>query len=162
MVTRMSEARFEALAMWCRNPGSRLALANCSFFSADEERLIGGVYFIRATDRLGYVLLARDKHDRYQTFSNIWPFLSARAAERDIHARLATLECQKTPDVPMRLDTQKGVNLFAPIAGAKLNPKFLNLRDGRHSSAARELLREIATWVVDMDGNLVRAFASRI
>lgn len=39
-VIRITEARFEALAIWCRNPASRGVLANCGFFSAVDERLI--------------------------------------------------------------------------------------------------------------------------
>lgn len=158
MVTRITEARFEARAMWCRNPGTRDELANLSFFSGDGDRIIGAVYYIRSVDRFAYVLLARDILGRYQAFDNRGIFSTARAAETAIQARLSNLEDQTTPEVPMRPDTRKGVDLFAPISGAKLNPKFVNLRDIRNTSAARELLREISPWVIDLDGNLVRDF----
>ena len=58
----------------------------------------------------------------------------------------------------MRPITRKGVDLFAKLSRAKLNPKFIALRDTRNSSAAREILREISHWVIDLDGNLVRDF----
>jgi hypothetical protein len=135
-----------------REPGKLL------LFSADNERLIGAVYYIRAIDHFAYVLLARDKLERYQAFSNIGPFPTARAAEQAIIARLLTLEGEPAPEVPMRSDARRGVDLFAPISGGKLNSRFLVLRDSRNSSAARELLREFAHWVVDLDGNLVRDF----
>ena len=144
--------------MWCRSPGSRATLANCSFFSADNERLIGAVYYIKSVDHFAYILLARDKLQRYQAFSNFGVFPTARAAERAIVTRLSTLEGQAPPEVPMRSDTLEGVDLFAAISGAKLNPKFVALRDNRNSSAAHELMREMAPWVVDLDGNLVRDF----
>ena len=158
MVTRMTEARFDALAMWCRSPASRSVLANKSFWSAAEEGVIGATYYVADAKRFGYVLLARDKHGRYQAFEEVNPFTSARAADINIAARLAELEGGSLPEPPMRPDTRPGVDLFTPIEGADLNPKFLNLRDGRNSSAARELLQEIGRWVVDMDGNLVRDF----
>ncbi len=158
MITRMTEARFEALAMWCRNPGTRDELANLSFFSTDNERIIGAVYYIRSADRFAYVLLARDKLGRYQGFDSRDIFSTARAAETAIQAKLSSLGHQATPKVPMRPDTRKGVDLFAPIRGAKLNPKFVNLKEVRNSSAARELLHEISPWIVDLDGNLVRDF----
>jgi hypothetical protein len=104
------------------------------------------------------VLLARDKIERYQAFDNIGPFPTMRAAELAIVARLTALELEPTPEVPMRSDARKGVDLFAAASGVKLNPKFIALRDTRNSSAARALLREIAPWVVDLDGNFVRDF----
>jgi hypothetical protein len=158
MVTRITEARFQALAMWCRSPASRSVLADKSFWSAAEEGVIGATYYIADAKRFGYVLLARDKHGRYQAFEEVRPFTSARAADIKIAARLAELEGGSLPEPPMRPDTRPGVDLFTLIEGADLNPKFLNLRDGRNSSAARELLQEIGRWVVDMDGNLVRDF----
>lgn len=132
--------------MWCRSPGTREALANCSLFSADNERLIGATYYMREVDCFAYVVLARDRHGRFQAFENIGPHPSLRAAEAALIARL---------DI---LDTRAGVDLFAPIKRSRLNPKFVNLRDGRNPSAAREYLREMARWVVDLDGNLVRDF----
>ena len=132
--------------------------ANCSFFSADNERLIGAVYYIREPDKFAYILLARDKFERYQGFDNRGVFSTARAAERAIVKRLSALEKEPTPEVPMRPDTRKGVDLFARLPRAKLNPKFVGLRDTRNSSAAREILREISHWAVDLDGNLVRDF----
>jgi hypothetical protein len=158
MVTRMTEERFEAFGMWCRGLGTREALANCSFFSADNERLIGAAYYIRKTDAFAYVLLARDAHGRFQAFANIGPHWSLRGAEAALIARLGDLEANQTPDVPMRQDTRVGVDLFATVAKARLNPKFVNLRDGRNPSAAREYLREMSRWVVDLDGNLVKDF----
>lgn len=50
------------------------------------------------------------------------------------------------------------MDLFAQLSGAKLNPRFVVLKDTRNSSAARDLLRELALWVVDLDGNFVRDF----
>src|SRR5580700_6293259 len=129
MVTRIAEARFEAFAMWCRSPGSRKSLANCSFFSADNERLIGAVYYIREPDKFAYILLARDKFERYQGFDNRGVFSTARAAERAIVKRLSALEREPTPEVPMRPDTRKGLDLFARLPRARLNPKFVGLRD---------------------------------
>jgi len=154
----MTEARFEALAMWCRNPASRGVLANCGFFSADDERLIGASYYVKEADRFAFILLARDAHGRYQGFANQGIYPSRRAADAAVTAALTGLADEETPNVPMRPDTRVGVDLFVPIAGAKLNAKFLHLRDSRNQSAARELLREIGPWAVDLDGNLVRDF----
>ena len=122
----------------------RVRVQRCpiAFFSNDDERVIGGVYCVRPTDSFGsadcsaYVVLARDKLGRYQGFGNFGMFATARAAERVLVARLVALESQPTPEVPMRPDTLKGVDLFAPVRGATLNAKFVALRDNRNSSAA--------------------------
>jgi hypothetical protein len=131
----MTEVRFEALAMWCRNPASRGVLASCGFFSAANERLIGASYYVKEADRFAFVLLARDAHGRYQAFANEGIFPSRRAADAAVLAALAGLADEETPEVPMRADTRVGVDLFAPIPGAKLNAKSLHLRDSRNQSA---------------------------
>lgn len=158
MVTRISRERFEALAMWCRSPGSRQALRDCAYFSADDERLIGATYYAGDSDAFAFILLARDTHGRFQGFANQGAFVSARAAEAGIRDTLARLKDAPTPEVPMRADTRVGVDLFAVTHKAKLNPKFVNLRDSRNASAGRELLVEVARWLVDLDGNFVRDF----
>lgn len=158
LITRMTQERFEALAMWCRNPETRELLHDCGWFSADGERLIGATYFIDERDAFAFVLLARDLHGRYQVFATYGPFISGRAAETAIAQVLAKLATEPTPEVPMQPDTRPGVDLFEDIPGAKLNPKFLNLRDRPNPSAGRELLREVGRWFVDLDGNFVRDF----
>jgi len=158
MVTSISRERFEALAMWCRSPGSREALRDCAYFSVDGERLIGATYYVRDADAFAYILLARDAHGRFQGFANRGVFVSARAAEAAIREALSGLANKPTPEVPMRSDTRAGVDLFEVLSKAKLNPKFVNLRDSRNASAGRELLAEIGRWFVDLDGNFVRDF----
>lgn len=144
--------------MWSRAPGGRDIIANKWFFVAADEALIGATYYLAEIDRFGFVLLARDEFGRYRAFDNQGPFTSARAADAAIIARLIALEAGKPFILKADPTDRPGVDLFAPIPKAKLNPKFANLRDGRNPSAARELLKEIARWVVDLDGNLVRDF----
>ena len=105
MVTRMTEERFEALAMWCRAPGAREVLPNCSFFSADGEQRIGATFFARDSDLFAYVLLARDAHGQYQGFEESKAFHTLRAAEAAIKPRLDEPASEPTPDVLMRKDT---------------------------------------------------------
>ena len=158
MVTLISRERFEALASWCRNPGSRGSLRDCAFYSGDDERLLGATYYISEAERFAYVLLARDAHGRFQAFANQGAWLSARGVDAAIREELGALVTEPTPEVPIWPDTRPGVDLFASVSGARLNRKFVNLRDGRNASAARELLTEIGRWLVDLDGNLVRDF----
>lgn len=158
MSMRMSAERFEALAMWCRTPGSRASLRDCAHFSINGEQLIGATYYLSEADKFAFVLLARDELGRYQAFENEGVFLSARAAEAAILSRLEALSKQPPPKVPMRPDTRRGVDLFEIIPSTKLNPKFINLRDSRNASAGRELLAEVGRWLVDLDGNFVRDF----
>lgn len=165
MPTRMSRYRFDALANWCRNPGTRQELPTAAAFSTMDEAVLGAVFFDKSLGaKLGeaglfcYVLLGRDVFSRYQVFDSHGPYITARAANKAVQARLAEFE-SKRPEVPMSPKARRGVDLFAPSEDTKnLNPKFINLRDSRNSSAARELLTEISHWFVDLDGNFVKDF----
>ncbi len=165
MPTRMSRYRFDALADWCRVPGTRELLPTAAAFSTMDEKVIGAVYFDRnAPKELGdagyfaYVLLGRDAFGRYQIFDQHGPYVTARAANKAVLTRLAKFE-KKAATVPISPKAKRGVDLFAPVKGAKnLDEKFVNLRDGINSSAAREFLTELARWFVDQDGNFAKDF----
>ncbi|MBL6612403.1 MAG: hypothetical protein ISS15_21115 [Alphaproteobacteria bacterium] len=165
MPTRMSRYRFDALADWCRVPGTRHLLPTVAAFSTMDEKALGVVFYDKTLGKglgeaglFGYVLLGRDAFSRYQIFDRRGPYITARAANKAVLARLGEFE-GKAPAVPMSPKAKRGVDLFSLIKGVKnLDEKFINLRDSVTSSAARELLTEISYWFVDRDGNFAKDF----
>jgi len=141
-------------------------LPTVAAFSTDDETVLAATYYNKtAGERLtdaglfGWVMLARDKYGRYQVFDQGWPYITGRAANNALTAKLRGLEGKEHPEVPMLPNSKRGVDLFSSLDGVtNLNPKFVNLRDGRHASAARELLTEIGRWHIDQDGNFVKDF----
>jgi hypothetical protein len=155
---QISKPRFDALATWSRAPGTRSTLMTKSYWSSDDQRVIGSVYHVEKPDCFGYILLRRASGGAFYAFENVGAFLTAREAEKDIALRLKTLE--REPEAPLLRPrgSATGIDLFQQIPKAKLNQKYKHLRDSQNQSAARELLREIAHWVTDLDGNFVRDF----
>lgn len=158
-ITRMTAARFDALAGWGRAPGTRGTLRNGQAWSTSDGRLLGTTYYAPDTDVFAVIVLARDRHGCFRVFDFDGAYLTGRGAEAALRARLAALAGEPTPDVPLPAGARQGIDLFAALPGVeRLNAKFVNLRDRPAPSAARELLREMTAWLPDVDGNFVRDF----
>lgn len=166
MPTRMNRKRFDALAGWCRAAGTRTSFPTVAAFSTGSEEVLAATYHDMSTgDRFGggglfhYVLLSRDAFGRFQVAGHGGPYITARAANKAASLRLLNMEGKAPPLAPMQSKSRRGIDLFSPVKGVtKLNPKFVNLRDSANTSAAREIMSEIARWFVDQDGNFVKDF----
>ena len=158
-VSRMTEARFNALGSWCRAAGTRSALKNATHMSADNEQILGATFLVIAIQQYRFVILTRDEHRRFQAFEVSPLFRTNRLAELALESRLQELSGSTDIEVPMAEKTIPGVQLFELLEKVtNLNPMFENLRDSLNPSAARQMLEEIEPWIKDKDGNLVRDF----
>lgn len=159
MATRMLLERFRVLGMWEAGEEFRAMTSLKSAWSTDDEHVIAGVYFVEPEAVFTYILLARDKGERYRGFFMASPALStARLAEASLRADLKLIESGAKP-APELEANERGTDLFAQVVAAP-NEKFVNLRDASQPSATREVMAEIARWYVDLDGNFVKDFQS--
>jgi hypothetical protein len=159
---RMTEDRFNALGLWGLPQGFRDRFLCASFWSADQERLLGLVYHDPTSLTAGLAVLARDDERRYRMFAHYEPLPTVRAAEAAIRGKWGRSALQANPKFVDLEDQPKGTDLFAPIAAVKrYHPGFLIVRDGVNQSAAKALLSELSRWVPDLDGNLARDFQTQ-
>lgn len=156
---RMTRERFDALTLWGWDPEMQHELATGSCWSTADERVLAAVLHHRKHRNFWIAALARDEAGRMRGFTQAGPYPTARCAEDILgderSAPLAGLE----PDFAGHPALLQGVDLFAPQPPAvTLHPAYLLLRDGATQSAARAMLTEVARWVPDLDGNLVKDF----
>ncbi|WP_353204710.1 hypothetical protein [Sphingomonas sp.] len=156
---RISRERFDALALWGMPRQMREDTLSASHWSADNERVIAGVFHVIATKQFMCVAFARDTAGRYRPFQRSHFLPSARAGElalkRDFGRGLLTAQ----PEFPAADAQPEGVDLFATLGNiGRHHDAYVMLRDGFNQGAARALLEEVSRWVPDLDGNLARDF----
>ena len=78
---RLTRERFEALALWDMPATMRDEMRSASHWSADEERVLGGVFHILETKEFICVAFARDEQGRYRPFMRSDYFPTLRAGE---------------------------------------------------------------------------------
>ncbi|UDL92064.1 hypothetical protein LGH82_12995 [Mesorhizobium sp. PAMC28654] len=156
---RISRERFDALVLWGMPQPMREDTLSASHWSADNERVIAGVFHVIDTKEFMCVAFARDTAGRYRPFQRSHFLPSARAGElalkRDFGRGLLTAQ----PELSAADARPEGVDLFATLGNiGRHHDAYVMLRDGFNQGAARALLEEVSSWVPDLDGNLVRDF----
>lgn len=155
----MTLARFEALTLWGRPAGMEEDCRLGSAWATVDERILAAILHLNATREFFCVAFARDQQGRYRGFERSVMYPSPRAAaaalQRDFGQSLA-----QTPPVHVEAPPpSRGVDLFAPAAGAtRLHDAFVFVRDSFEQAAAREILQEIARWFPNQDGHFVKEF----
>lgn len=159
---RMTEGRFNALAVWGLPQGFREDFVLASFWSGDNERLLAFVYHDPTSLEAGVAFVARDEQHRFRVFGHHQPLPSVRAAESAIRGNWGRSVLASEPEFDQLDDQPEGTDLFGAIKGVKRHhPGYLILRDSVNQSAAKALLSELSHWVPDLDGNLARDFQTR-
>lgn len=157
---RMTRERFEALGLWGLSQEFRDVRTPASWWTADAERLLAVVHTGSKHFDAHVSLLMRDQVDRYRPVSHSPAFPSVRWAEDALRGRFGA-EALIATFGHATSRPPAGVDLFAPLVPEdRIAREFRYLRDGFNQSAARDLLRALQPWVVDLDGNLVKDFQS--
>ena len=156
---RVSRERFDALALWGMPQQMREDTLSASHWSADNERVIAGVFHVVATKEFMCVAFARDTAGRYRPLQRSHFLPSARAGELALRRNFGRALLTVQPEFPAAHEQPKGVHLFATLGNIERHhDAYVMLRDGFNQGAARALLEEVSRWVSDLDGNLVRDF----
>jgi hypothetical protein len=156
---RISRERFDALTLWGMPYQMRKETLGASHWSADNGRVLAGVFHLVATKEFMCIAFARDTAGRYRPFqrSNFLP--SARAGELALRRDFGRALLTAHPEFSAADAKAEGVDLFASLENIERHQDaYVMLRDGFNQGAARSLLEEISRWIPDLDGNLVRDF----
>jgi len=157
---RTTRERFDALGLWGLPQEFRDARTPASWWAADRERLLAVVHTGSKKWDVRVTLLMRDALNRYRPVRHSPALPTVRYAEDAISGPMGTDALAATFDHTTS-GPPAGVDLFAErVPQERTAPEFRYLRDGVNQSAARDLLRALQPWVVDLDGNLVKDFQS--
>jgi len=156
----ISLMRFNALAGYCRLPNARYDGIELSWFGHANERVIGIVVMNTTDGDYSYIVLAKDRQDRYRCVS-----IAPESQKSERHARaLLRRELERlameSDESYYQGDEKKTPTDFFSIKTVRkrLNLSFLQLIESDGFFAAREIIKPMMRWHKDMDGNFVEQF----
>lgn len=154
----LSEQRFEALAGYTRRPEFVVAWQEAAWFSADAERLIGGITWDRQDYDFGWVLLGRDRKLRFRAIAMDASLPSFEEARSRLSAAMAAHVPLPKESYYQGDEIGSPVDFFEPVVPETcLNPTFRILNDARYSPA-REIIQAMMRFYEDADGNFIEQF----
>jgi hypothetical protein len=154
----ISQARFEALAAYCRQPLARALAQEIAWFEAESESVIATL--ILDTDgEFSGIIFARDLLERFRWVGATGYFNTPEQAVVDLRRIIIDL----LPDLEEQRvqgdEAGRAVDFFTPlVAEAKLHPHFHKISSGDEFSAARAIITAMMRWHEDVDGNFVEQF----
>lgn len=158
MVQEISKERFDALAGYTRMPSLVLIIQEAAWFQIDNERLLGIVTWDRIDRDYGWVVLGRDRRNRFRAIAQNVSLPSFDAARGAMEATL--VEQARLPNEAYHQGDERGppVDFFDPrVPPARLHPTFVHLQE-RKWSPARELIAAMMPYYEDADGNFIEQF----
>lgn len=155
---RTTRERFDALGLWGLTPEFREERTPASWWAADRERLLAVVHAGHKRLDVRITLLTRDDAGRYRPVTHSPALPTVRFAEDALSGNVGVQALAAT-FAHASAGPPPGIDLFASLVpDERTAPEYRYLRDGFNQTAARDLLRALQPWIVDLDGNLVKDF----
>lgn len=159
----LSPARFNVFAIGTRLSPTRHMAEEISYWSDQEERVLGLVFRDTTDDDYGWVLLARDRLGRFRSVDISVSLRSPEYATIGLRQRIAKAVEDGDFDALGHQDdeTNYATNLLDLPTGTnpdKLHPHFRVLRDDPGRAPARGVLKEIGPWLTPSDPHFVSEF----
>lgn len=163
LTQEMPRQRFNLLAIGTRMSPSTLFSEELSYWSDEDERLLGLVFRDRTDDDFGWILLARDRIGRFRCVDLAVDLRTPGYATQGVRQRIAdAIEADEIPTLGDQGDeTNYPTDLLTVPAGTNpedLHPHFRILMDTPGRAPARAALREIGPWLAPTDPHFVREF----
>ena len=156
----MSKARFSALT-YARHPFAFLVAEEVEWFSDPDERVLGVLLRDRTDNDWNYVLLGRDERGLFRYIKGDGSIEGRTDARNALLKQLQEQSATGQYEFPQG-DVQHKKNEIYRLAipENRLNPHFVVLTQDERYSPAKEIIREIAYALADVDGNFIEDFQS--
>jgi hypothetical protein len=159
----MSQARFNIYAIGTRLSGTRYLSEEISYWSDQEERVLGLVFRDTTDDDYGWILLARDRLGRFRSVDLAVSLRSPEYATIGLRQRIAiAVEDGDFAALGHQDDeTNYATNLLEVPPGTdseKLHPHFRVLFEEPSRAPARAVFKEIGPWLTPSDPHFVSEF----
>jgi hypothetical protein len=154
----ISQARFDALAAYCRRPEVTAISRELAWFEEDGERIIATL-IIDTDGEFSGIMLARDSVERFRWVGRTRYFDNPEEAIIELNSKMQALLINLEKERIQGDESGRAVDFFTPIVLAgKLHPNFKVLASGDEFSAARDIISSMMRWHEGIDGNFVEQF----
>jgi hypothetical protein len=155
----ISRARWDALAVYCRDPRAMAFVRELAWFEAADERVLATL-IVDTDGEFSGIILARDLRERFRAVGTTTGcFDTPEQALADLHRKILSLLPNLEEQRRQGDESGKVIDFFAPLVDEeKLHPHFRKVASGDEFSAAREIISAMMRWHEDVDGNFVEQF----
>lgn len=158
---RISLARFNALAAYCRKPPTLFFAEEVDWFEHGGERVLGVLIRDRQDGDFGGMILGRDRRGRFRCIVTPDFVRSPRVAKALLRREMERLSMLRDEDFYQGDESGKSIELFTPVVSrSRLNKDFVSLTELEGYSPARGIIEPMMHWYEDLDGNFVEQFQS--
>ena len=156
----ISLVRFNALAGYCRKPGTLLLGEELKWFEHGGEQILATLVRDRTDDDFAGMILGRDRKGRFRWIGGTADFYkSQRRAEAMLRKEMERLSMESDKKYYERDETSTTLDFFTPVSlSVQLNEDFLKLTKLEGYSPARGIIEPMMHWYEDLDGNFIQQF----
>ncbi|NKK72477.1 hypothetical protein GFM13_19250 [Rhizobium leguminosarum bv. viciae] len=157
----ISEARFNAIAGYARQPYARITGEELKYFEDEGGALLGLLIRDRADNDFAGMAFGRDKRLRFRWTSMTEFFERPETAVNALSKLIAELLVEPEEFHYQGDEVGKPVDFFAQVhPPERLHPDFLTVATAAQFSSARGVIEPMMRWHEDLDGNFVEQFQS--
>lgn len=156
----MSLARFNALAGYCRKPGTKFVYEEAGWFEHANERVLGMIPRCLRDKDFGGIVYGRDRLGRFRCIYAIPDFEPSPRRAR-MRLRHAMEQLAMAPHEEYHQGDEEGepLDFLTPLGPREsLNAIFKDLIEKEERVAARGIIAEMMKWYEDPDGNFIQQF----
>ena len=159
-IKTINKARFDALA-YSRSPHTFFYSEELSWFSDEQENIIGTVIIDKTDNDFGFIVLGRDERSLFRCVDNEINFETVGQAETALKKKISEYSSSGQSVFPQGDSFKKKNLIFQQIVSeGKLHRHFKTLSSNKGYSPAKEIIKEIAYAFIDLDGNFIQQFQS--
>ncbi|WP_417686596.1 hypothetical protein [Roseibium sp.] len=159
----IKQTRFDLYALGTRQSLARYMAEELSWWSDQEEQLIGFVFRDTTDNDFGWIMLARDRVGRFRCVKLEASLPSEAYATVGLRKSIGlTLETENIRELGVQGDEPNAPTDLLSVADgvdrSKLHPYFLELLERPGREPARAVVREIGPWLAPADPHSVQEF----
>jgi hypothetical protein len=156
---RLSQLRFDALAGYIRDPRSALVSEEISWYSNDDESVLGIILRDTVDDDYVSIILVRDEQRCFRAVDVDVSQRSLGRARRTLNRGIESWNKRSEVDFYQGVGKGRTVDFFQPVVRPeRLNQTFMSVSGALGYSPAREIIAAMMYYFEDPDGNFVEQF----
>lgn len=152
--------RFNALAGYARSPAAAYMCRELAWYSNEEENVVGVLLLDIIDNDFASVVLGRDEGGCFRAFAVQASFPDRDSAINWLYNTIKWHTCN-SPKIFPQDDKSEALDLFTPIVPIdKQHPYFSRLISDSAFTPAKEIIKNMMPYYIDVDGNFVEQFQS--